>query len=139
MTRLIGGIAVAASAALFPLSQQGHLAHASSGTRVTQTVALHRQNCSASTTGPQAGTVRFSPDDQGGNPGGMEINSSVTAGLARTDYGVYLLTGPCTPLLRIGTLHTDDSGRGDLDVHVAGSSLLPGPGHRIQLVAPADE
>ena len=38
----------------------------------------------------------------------------------------------------VGSLTTDDSGRSDLDVHVAGSLLPPGAALRVQLVAPAD-
>ena len=51
---------------------------------------------------------------------------------------MYLLASPCQVLTGVGTLTTDDSGRGDLDVHVAGSLLPAGAALRIQLVTSGD-
>jgi hypothetical protein len=88
--------------------------------------------------GSAVGTARFSADDRGGNPGGLEIRSSLTAGLPQASYTVNLLSGSCQFVTGLGTLRTDDSGRGDLDAHVAGSLLPAGAALRVQLSAAAD-
>jgi hypothetical protein len=87
------------------------------------------------------GTARFSLDDQGGgnvNPNGIEIRASVTDGMPRTSYGVYVVNSACQLLVGGGTLATDDSGRGDLDFHVLGSVVPPGTTVRVQLLAAED-
>ena len=141
MTRLISALAIALAAVLLPLSQSGYIAHASGGNNSVQTVALHRQDCTATTVGATAGTARFSLDDQGGgnvNPNGIEIRASVTSGVPRTSYGVYVVDAACQILASGGTLTTDDSGRGDLGFHVLGSVVPPGTNVRVELVAPGD-
>lgn len=119
-----------------PLTQWRGIAHASGGNATAQTVSVDRADCSSS--GPSVGTARFSLDDQGGNPGGIEVRTAISTGLPRTNYSVSLLQSPCTVITVMGTLKTDDSGRGDLDVHVVGSLLSPGAALRVQLVAPGD-
>ena len=138
MTRFMSALTLALAALTLPTVQFGQTAHASGGNATAQTVAVYRESCTAAAPGVAVGTARFSLDDQGGNPGGMEIRTGLTGGLPRTSYTVYLLANPCQVLSGVGTLTTDDSGRGDLDVHVAGSLLPPGAALRIQLVAPAD-
>ena len=81
------------------------------------------------------GTVRFSPDDQGGNPGGLEIDVGLTARLPRTSYSVMLLGTACQLLFQGGTLTTDDRGRGDLSVHVPSTAVPAGTGLRVRVVA----
>lgn len=49
-----------------------------------------------------------------------------------------MLVNPCQVLTAVGTLTTDDSGRGDLDVHVSGSLLPTGASLRVKLTATAD-
>jgi len=139
MSRTLTKLAIAVAATVFPFIQFGHVARASGGVNNPQTVALHRQSCAQANVGPLLGSARFSLDDQGGgtvNPGGMEIRTAVTAGMPRTSYGEYILDDSCNVLVHAGTLKTDDSGRGDLDVHVLGSSLPSGAALRVQLVAP---
>ena len=138
MTRLSRALALTLAAFLIPLVQTTHRAHASGGTATAQTVAVYRQSCGSTGQGSVIGTARFSPDDQGGNPGGLEIRTGLTSGLPRTAYTVSLLAGPCQTLTTLGTLTTDDSGRGDLDAHVAASLLPPGTQLRVQLIAPND-
>ncbi|HXT35400.1 MAG TPA: hypothetical protein VN837_07460 [Chloroflexota bacterium] len=101
-----------------------------------QTVALHRENCTATNGGTMVGTARFSPDDQGGNPGGLEIDVSLTAGLPRSSYSVAVLGTPCQVLFQGGTLTTDDRGRGDLSVHVPSTVVPAGASLRVQVVDP---
>lgn len=138
MTRFISTLAIALAALTIPLAPLGHLAHASQGNNNPQTVALRRQSCTAATTGPQVGTARFAFDDQGGNPGGLEIDIALAAGLPRTTYSVSVLSNPCQVLVSGGTLQTDDRGRGDLSLHVPGAVVPPGANLRVQLVAPAN-
>lgn len=138
MTRLISALALALAALLFPLVHTGHAALASGGNATSQTVNVDRATCTSTASGPAIGTARFSLDDQGGNPGGIEIRTAITAGLPRASYGVSVLASPCQVLTTVGTLNTDDSGRGDLDVHVAGNLLPAGTDLRVQLVAPGD-
>lgn len=138
MTRLISALVIALAATLLPLTHLGQPAHASGGNNDLQTVALHRQDCTQTNMGPTVGTARFSLDDQGGNPGGVEIDISVTAGLPRSNYSVSVLVDPCQTLAQEGTLKTDDSGRGDLEFHVPGSLVPSGASLRVQLVAPSD-
>jgi hypothetical protein len=141
MKRLPRFVAIALPALLLPLVHSGGIARASGGINSVQTVALNRQACTAPTAGPMVGTARFSLDDQGGgnvNPNGIEIRASVTAGQARTSYGVYVVDVACQVLATGGTLVTDDSGRGDLGFHVLGSVVPPGTNVRVELVAPAD-
>ena len=85
--------------------------------------------------GPLVGTARFSLDDQGGIPGGFEIDVALTAGLPRSNYSVFVLATPCQVLASGGTLKTDDRGRGDLSVHVAGTVVPQGTSLRVQVVA----
>lgn len=141
MMRFISALVIALAATTLLLAPFGHSARAANGTRNLQTVALHRQDCTATTVGPLAGTARFSLDDQGGenvNPNGIEIDVSLTAGLPRSSYSVFVLSNPCQVLVRAGTLKTDDRGRGDLSVHVLGSLVPAGASLRVQVVAPAD-
>jgi hypothetical protein len=141
MVRLIRSLVIALAALLLPTMQWGQVAHASGGFNSVQTVAVHRQACTATTTGPLAGTARFSLDDQGGgnvNPNGIEIRASVTAGLPRVSYEVDVVDAACQVLDRGGTLTTDDSGRGDFEFHVLGSVVPPGANVRVLLVASAD-
>jgi hypothetical protein len=97
---------------------------------------MYREDCTANAAGLTVGTARFSLDDQGGNPGGIEVRTGITAGLPRASYSLFLLANPCQVLTNLGTLRTDDSGRGDLDVHVEASLLPPGAALRVQAVAP---
>jgi hypothetical protein len=131
-------IALFLAALIVPLAQSSQVVRASGGNATAQTVNVYREACSAPTPGVTVGTARFSLDDQGGNPGGIEVRTGVTAGLPRTSYSVSLLASPCQLVTAVGTLTTDDSGRGDLDVHVAGSLLPSGASFRVQLVAPGD-
>jgi hypothetical protein len=87
------------------------------------------------------GTARFSLDDQGGgnvNPNGLEIRVSVTAGMLRASYDVDVVNAACQVLVRVGTLTTDDSGRGDFEFHVLGSVVPPGTSVRVLLLASTD-
>lgn len=120
----------------FPLS--GRAVQASGGNATAQTVGVYRSVCSASVSGVAVGTARFSADDQGGIPGGAEIRIGLTAALTRTTYTVSILTGSCQVLASAGSLVTDDSGRGDLDVHVAGTAIPSGAALSVELVAPGD-
>lgn len=129
-------VALAALLPLFLLSSR--TAEASGGNATAQTVAVYRSACAASLSGATVGTARFSADDQGGIPGGAEIRIGLTAGLTRTTYSVSVLTGDCQLLISAGTLVTDDSGRGDLDVHVSGTIIPAGASLRVQLSAPGD-
>jgi hypothetical protein len=132
---------IALAGILLSLMGAGHIAWASGGNNAIQYVGLHRQDCSMTGTGPEVGTARFSLDDQGGeaiNPNGIEIRTAVTSGLARSTYSLSLLSSSCGVVATIGTLKTDDSGRGDLDVHVPGSMVPSGGGLRVQLVAPSN-
>lgn len=139
MARIIIALGVASAALLGSLTpQSGRIVHASGGSATAQTVAVYRAACTATTPGPTVGTARFSADDQGGNPGGLEIRTGLTAGLPRASYSVYLLASPCQVLSGVGTLTTDDSGRGDLDVHVPGSLVPAGAALRVQLVTSGD-
>jgi hypothetical protein len=141
MSRLPRCVAIALPILLFSLVPAGGIARASGGINSVQTVALHRQACTASTAGPTVGSVRFSLDDQGGgnvNPNGIEIRVSVTAGQPRTSYGVYVVDAACQVLATGGTLVTDDSGRGDLEFHVLGSVVPPGTNTRVELIASTD-
>jgi hypothetical protein len=141
MTRLARSVVIALATLSLPLIHMGHVALASGGINNVQTVALHRQICTTTTVGPLTGTARFSLDDQGGgnvNPNGIEIRASVTAGLPRASYGVYVVDAACQVLVSGGTLTTDDSGRGDVEFHVLGSVVPPGTNVRVLLVAPAD-
>jgi hypothetical protein len=141
MTRLPRLVTIALSTLLLPLVQSGGIARASGGINSVQTVALHRQVCTASVAGQAVGTARFSLDDQGGgsvNPNGIEIRASVTAGQPRTSYGVDVVDAACQVLAAGGTLVTDDSGRGDLGFHVLGSLVPPGTNVRVELIASAD-
>lgn len=128
--------ALAALLLLFPLSTG--VVEASGGNATAQTVAVYRSTCAASISGETVGTARFSADDQGGIPGGAEIRVGLTAGKTRTSYSVYVLTGACQVLTSGGTLTTDDSGRGDLDVHVAGTTIPAGTSLRVELIGPSD-
>jgi hypothetical protein len=116
----------------------GHVAHASGGSSTALSVAVYRSSCTVGSAGPAVGTARFSVDDQGSTPAGVEIRTGLTAGLPRTNYAVSVLAGACQFLAQVGTLTTDDSGRGDLDAHVAGRLLPPGAALRVQLVATSD-
>lgn len=141
MRRFVSALTIALATIALPLVSPGPVARASNGTRDLQTVALRRQDCAATSAGSIVGTARFSLDDQGGenvNPGGREIDVALTAGLPRSSYGVYVLGGSCQVLVHAGTLTTDDSGRGDLSVHVLGSVVPPDGILRVQVVAPAD-
>jgi hypothetical protein len=138
MTRFMTALALALLASVIPVMQAHQIARASGGSSSAQTVAVYRQSCSATGAGAVVGTARFSPDDQGGVPGGLEIRTGLTGGLPRTSYNVYLLASPCGVIAGVGVLTTDDSGRGDLDVHVAASLVPAGSAVRVQLVAPAD-
>lgn len=129
--------ALVLTALLAPLTQSGQIVRAS-GNATAQTVTVYRQACTAANSGLAVGTARFSLDDQGGNPGGVEIRTDLTGGLRRTSYSVSVLASPCQVLIGVGTLTTDDSGRGDLDVHVAGSLLPAGAALRVQVMAPGD-
>jgi hypothetical protein len=131
-------IALVLAALMGPLAHSGPVVHAAGGNATAQTVNVYRAACPATTPGATVGTARFSLDDQGGNPGGIEVRTGITAGLPRTSYSVSLLASPCQVIAGVGTLITDDSGRGDLDVHVAGSVLPAGAALRVQLVAPGD-
>jgi hypothetical protein len=138
MTHATRTLAIALAASLLPLTHLSPVAHASGGFNNPQTVALHRQSCSQTNVGAAVGTARFALDDQGGNAGGLEIRTGVTAGAPRTTYAEYILDNACNVLVNAGTLKTDDSGRGDLDVHVAASAFPAGASLRVQLVASAD-
>lgn len=138
MTKLILCFALTVTAFMVTYAQSYQVARASGGSATAQTVGVYRVSCGATSPGLAAGTARFSLDDQGGNPGGIEVRTALTAGLPRTSYTVYLLASPCQVLTGVGTLTTDDSGRGDLDVHVAGSLLPAGAALRIQLVTSGD-
>jgi hypothetical protein len=137
MTRYMSALAITLAVILAPLVQVGHTVRASNGTRTVLTVALRRQSCTATNAGAAVGAARFSPDDQGGNPGGLEIDVSLTAGLPRASYSVSVLGDPCQLLFSGGTLATDDSGRGDLSVHVPSTAVPPGASLRVQVAAPA--
>lgn len=136
MMRCISALAITLAAILLPLAPFGPSAHASGGIRNLQTVALRRQDCTT-TAGPAVGTARFSLDDQGGIPGGVEIDVALTAGLARSTYSVFVLATPCQVLAQAGMLKTDDRGRGDLSVHVSGTILPAGASLRVQVVSPS--
>jgi hypothetical protein len=137
MTRLLKVFLVTPAVITLALAQFGGIVHASGGSATGQTVNVYRQACTATASGAAVGTARFAADDQGGNPGGLEIRTGLTAGLPRTSYTVSVLNA-CQVLATVGTLQTDDSGRGDLDVHVAGSLLPAGATLRVQLIAPTD-
>jgi hypothetical protein len=140
MTRLIRALAITLAALPLPLTQFGHIARASGGINDVQTVAVHRQACTATSAGPVVGSARFSLDDQGGgnvNPNGIEIRASLTAGTPRASYSVYVVGSACQILVRGGTLTTDDSGRGDFEFHVLGSTVPPGTTVRVQLTTPS--
>jgi hypothetical protein len=141
MIRLPRFLVIALPIVFLPLVLPGGIAHASGGNNLVQTVALHRQACTASAAGPVAGTARFSLDDQGGgsvNPNGIEIRVGVTAGQKRSSYSVYVVDAACQVLAAGGTLVTDDSGRGDLEFHVLGTVVPPGTYVRVELTAPGD-
>jgi hypothetical protein len=141
MIRVIRSLAIALAALLLPAIQWGQTAHASGGFNSVQTVAIHRQACTATTTGQAIGTARFSLDDQGGgnvNPYGIEIRASLTAGMPRMGYEVDVVDAACQVLDRGGTLTTDDSGRGDFEFHVLGSVVPPGTDVRVLVIASAD-
>jgi len=138
MTRFMSALALALAALVVPLAHSGQIARASGGSATGQTVNVYRESCTATSPGAAVGTARFAPDDQGGNPGGLEIRTGLTGGLPRTSYSVVVLVSPCRVLTRAGTLTTDDSGRGDLDVHVTGSLVPPGAALRVQLASPTD-
>lgn len=137
MTRFLIALTLTLAALIAPLTHSGHIARASGGSSTGQTVGLYREGCTTSSA-LAVGTVRFAPDDQGGIPGGLEIRTGVTAGLPRTTYAVSLLANPCGVITKLGTLTTDDSGRGDLDAHVAASLISSREVVRVQLVAPGD-
>ncbi|HWE64320.1 MAG TPA: hypothetical protein VHB98_21625 [Chloroflexota bacterium] len=136
MTRFTGTLVTAAAISLLSLVQGGYLVRASGGTRTVQTVALRREAC-ATNGGTTVGTARVAPDDQGGNPGGLEIDVSLTGGLPRTSYTVVVLGTSCQVLFQGGALKTDDSERGDLSVHVPGTVVQVGPSLRVQVSASA--
>jgi hypothetical protein len=71
------------------------------------------------------------------NPNGIEIRTGLTAGVPRSSYSVLVVDSSCQVLVRGGTLTTDDSGRGDLDFHVLGSTVPPGTTVRVEVVDPA--
>ncbi len=129
---------IALAALLLSIGSPGYLAHAAGGNATAQTVGLYRATCAASVSGPVVGTARFQADDQGGIRGGAEIRVGVTDGLTRATYSVTVLTGDCQILQRSGSLITDDSGRGDLDVHVSGTTIPSGASLRVTLSAPGD-
>jgi hypothetical protein len=141
MVQLVRFLAIAGAALLLSATQWGQVAHASGGLNDVQTVALHQQACMATTTGPLAGSARFSLDDQGGgnvNPNGIEIRASVTAGMPRTSYEVDVVDAACHVLDLGGTLKTDDRGRGDFEFHVLGSVVPPDTNVRVLLTASTD-
>lgn len=135
---VVGLAAVLAVAGAVGLPVFAGIGHASGGSATGQTVSIYREACGATASGSTVGTARFAADDQGGNPGGLEIRTALTAGLFRTSYTVSLLSSSCQVIAGLGTLTTDDSGRGDLDAHVAGSLLPAGTPLRVQLTATAD-
>jgi len=136
MIRCTGTLVIAVSISMLPLVQGGYFVRASGGTRTVQTVPLRRETC-ATNGGTMVGTARFAPDDQGGNPGGLEIDVSLTAGLPRTTYNVTVLGTTCQVLFQGGALKTDDSERGDLSVHVPSTVVQAAPSLRMQVTAPA--
>lgn len=130
--------ALALAAFLFPLVMPSLQAQASGGNATAQTVGVYRSACGSVVSTPAVGTARFSADDQGGIPGGAEIRIGITAGLTRTTYSVTVLTGDCQVLQSAGTLVTDDSGRGDLDVHISGTTIPPEATLRVALSGAGD-
>lgn len=138
MSRFIRAPFLILAALIVPVTFSVQFVHAAGGNATAQTVTVYRASCSTTIQGSLAGTARFSLDDQGGIPGGMEIRTGLTAGLPRTSYTLYLLANPCRVLTGLGTLTTDDSGRGDLDVHVAAGVVPSGTAVRIQAVASGD-
>jgi hypothetical protein len=129
---------LALAALLFSLGTSGYPAQASGGNATAQTVGVYRAACGSVATSSAVGTARFSADDQGGIPGGAEIRIGITAGLTRTTYSVSVLTGDCQMLQNAGTLITDDSGRGDLDVHVSGTTIPAGASLQVSLSGAGD-
>ena len=137
MMRFTSALAIALAVIILPLMQVGHIARAANGGHTTQTVALRREDCTTNG-GTTVGTARFAASDQGGQPGGLEIDVSLTAGLPRSSYIVSVLSTPCQVLFNGGTLATDDRGRGDLSVHVPANVVPAGASLRVQVVAAAD-
>ena len=137
ISALAFALALALAAILLPVVQGGHIAHAANGGHTTQTVALRREDCTTNG-GATVGTARFALSDQGGQPGGLEIDVALTAGLPRSSYSVSVLGTPCQMLFSGGTLTTDDRGRGDLSVHVPANVVPAGTSLRVQVVAPAN-
>jgi hypothetical protein len=139
MRRLLHyAVAALLAALLLPFPLTSRAVQASGGNATAQTVGIYRSACAVSLSGATLGTARFSADDQGGIPGGVEIRTGLTAGLTRTTYSVAILTGGCQLLTNAGTLVTDDSGRGDLDVHVSGTTIPAGTAIRVQLSTSGD-
>ena len=141
MKRTLALLVVAAAAVSAPaaLASHGH----SKSQRKTQTLALYRADCAgvASAT-QQVGTVGVKAKGQNGNGGNarIDVRVSVTSGMPKTSYRIYLLqstgTGTCSVAATDGVLTTNAKGKGKKDARFATGSLAAGE-YAIQLVAPA--
>jgi hypothetical protein len=138
MKYLTHGLVATLAILLFLAVPLGGQADAAGGNASAQTVPLYRAACAPVISGSTVGTARFSADDQGGVPGGVEIRIGVTSGLTRATYSISVLTADCRLITAPGTLVTDDSGRGDQDVHVPGTIIPSGAVLLVQLSAPGD-